>query len=85
MTTRIGFIIYWLLLAVILLVIIPVGTFVVPTMAPGWKAQGLTQVPLFWQILVDLSDFLLHRWFIWMPLYMAVGIALKAMSKPPER
>ena len=73
MLTRIGITVYWLLSVVIILVIIPVGMFVVPPMAPGWKAQGLTEVPLFWQVLVDLADFFFYHWWFWFLPYIAVG------------
>jgi hypothetical protein len=84
MTARTGLVLYCLVLVMIVFVIIPVGTFAVPGMVAGWKAQGLTEAPVFWQVTADLSDFFVHRWYIWFPVYVALGVWLKSKAKRQE-
>ncbi|HLK58104.1 MAG TPA: hypothetical protein VKU00_16170 [Chthonomonadaceae bacterium] len=66
---------FWLMLIGVI-VLIAVGSFVVPSMVPTWKAQGLTETPLFWQILIDCSDFAKSNWFVVLPgLFVAALVA----------
>jgi type II secretory pathway component PulF len=81
MNFRIAFIIYWILFFVILFVIVPVATFVIPSHVAEWRAQGLREVPWHGQVLVDFSDFVVHRWLFFFVPYFAVGIWLKWMAK----
>ena len=51
-----------------------VGTFIVPRMVPAWKAQGLKELPVGWQILVDASDFSIHRGWMVLPILILLAV-----------
>lgn len=53
----------WLMLP-LLLIDIAVGSFVVPSLVPQWKAQGLTSAPFPWQLVVDVADFFKMRLYV---------------------
>jgi hypothetical protein len=61
-------------LLLLMIIITGVGAFVAPTMVPGWKAQGLNEAPFAWQLMVDISDFCIHRWIA--ALLILVGASL---------
>lgn len=66
----------WLLVPILMFVVILYGTFVVPGMVGQFKAQGLKELPVHLQLIVDLSDLCLHRWFLVFPLLIvAAGFA----------
>ena len=67
-------------------VIMGVGSFVVPALVPGWKAQGLKEMPIGWQILVDISDFCKMYWYIVLPLcfVLAIVLSIRAMREHPD-
>ena len=58
--------------------------FAVPSKVAGWKAQGLTEAPMPWQFSIDLADFLIHRWFVWLPLYILVAIGIRSQLNRQE-
>ena len=76
---------FWVLL-MFMFILMGVGSFYVPTLVSGWKAQGLKEAPPFWQIVIDASDFCKLRWWIALPLLLVVAITLsvQAVRRRPE-
>ena len=73
----------WLLFPLILCVITPYATFVIPTsIMPKLQAQGINELPFGDQLLVDISDFCIHRWFVVFPLLfiLAVGTTVQFLA-----
>ncbi len=66
-------IIFWLIV-IFLLVMIGIGSFVVPAMVSSWKAQGMTEAPLPWQIIVDLADFSKSRGLFLLPCILIMAL-----------
>jgi type II secretory pathway component PulF len=69
----------WLLL-VFIVVSIYVGVFVVPSMVSVWRAQGLKEVPMGLQILVDAGDFSIHRGWWTIPTLFVAAIVFTARA-----
>ena len=66
-------------LLVLMIAITLVGTFYLPTLVPGWKAQGLTEVPYGLQVIVDVSDFCLNRWFVALPILVGASVVISKL------
>jgi hypothetical protein len=65
--------IMWALIA-LSFVIIFVGTFYVPTLVPGLKASGAKELPVAWQLIVDMADFSNHRWHLVYPIPILLAV-----------
>ncbi|HLJ55493.1 MAG TPA: hypothetical protein VKT77_10680 [Chthonomonadaceae bacterium] len=76
---RVGAITLLLLVIPIFIIAFAVGIrMAMPGAIAGWKAQGLLEPPAAWQIGSDFSEFVLHRWFFWLPLYAAVSVTVRS-------
>ena len=64
---------------VLMVVITFVGTFYLPTLVPTWKAQGLTEMPYGLQVVVDVSDFCIHRWFVALPILVVGSVVISKL------
>jgi type II secretory pathway component PulF len=67
-------IVFWVSLP-LLLIDIALGSFVVPSLVPHWKAQGLTSAPFPWQLVVDVSDFSKLHWYVFPFLLIGALVA----------
>jgi hypothetical protein len=71
----------WAIMALLVLVVIPLGTFVVPMkIVPESKARGANELPVFWQLIVDANDCAKNRWFIVFPLLGLAGGAFTVQA-----
>lgn len=72
----------WMLLALFLLAI-PLGVFIAPRMVAQVKAQGGTELPVAWQVMVDLGDLSINRGLVVFPILISTGIfaSLQAAKK----
>ena len=53
-------ILLWLVV-LILIAGLCVQFLILPGMEAGWRAQGIQQLPWYWQILIDIADLCGHR------------------------
>jgi hypothetical protein len=76
----------WLVIAFLIAVAVPLGMYIDSTLIPAWKAQGLMEVPFFWQIAIDASDVSRNRWYVVFPplLLIAVGLTSEAVRRHRE-
>jgi type II secretory pathway component PulF len=54
--------------------VIGYATFVVPMIVERFQAQGIRELPIGDELLVDLSDFCKNRWFVVSPLLLVLAV-----------
>ena len=71
----------WMIVAAVIIgIVMAVG--VLPALMAGWRAQGIRSLPWTWQVVVDWSDFSLHRGFILgIPLLVGAIAATRSALK----
>ncbi len=69
-------------LIVILGVVIVMLTTVIPTFSEMFKEMG-AKLPAATQMLVNLSDFLTHKWYVALLIVVAIVVAVKVFKKTP--
>ena len=63
-------------LVLLMIVIVGAGTFYIPSMVPQFKAQGLTELPFGLQLIVDIADFTIHRFYIAFPILIGASLLI---------